>query len=488
MTEQSGGKELPVLARRALLKAAGAGALVAAGAAAGSAPALAAVATKPFTPKIEVGPVTANLIDFSMPPPTSAFGANARLNFLHDGGTNTDKLYVNDSRGKLWAIDRATGEATLFLDLATLRGNALYGDYYQQGLRSFAFHPNFAIPGKGGYRCFYTVSTETAASQPPGVRLFSGDYPVVHHNVVCEWKVDAPTLSTVIPTSRRELFRIAQWRPDHCADQLMFNPKGGKDYGLLYLTVGDGGNNPPHGDPYDQAQNPSSALGKVLRFRPIKPGPGMAYSVPADNPFVGRDGWLPEIYALGFRHPQNLCFDNGGSKLAFVTDIGNRHIEEVNILIKGGNYGWPHREGTYATDRFNRNVLYTLPPDDSSNGYIYPVAQYDHKEGNAKQRSAIAGGFVYRGTAIPQLVGHYVCGDIVTGRIFHAPVSSFVLGQQAQLQELQLQRDGSPVTLLGLVGNPERADLRFGQDRDGEIYVLTKQDGKIRKLGAVAPA
>ena len=487
MRTHPGGKRAPALARRDVLKAAGAGALLASGAIVGADPADAAIAPKPLTPSIQLGPLTANLVDVATPPATAAAGARARLNFLYYGGTNTDRLYVNDSRGKLWAIDPVTGASTLFLDLAAIRGSALYGKFFQQGLRSFAFHPNFALPGKGGYRCFYTVSTETEASRPADVRLFTGDFPVSHHNVVCEWKVDEATLSTVIPTSRRELFRIAQWRPDHCSDQLMFNPNGGKDYGLLYLTCGDGGNSPPHSDPYEKAQDPGSPLGKILRFRPLKQADGRAYAVPADNPFVGREGWLPEIYALGFRHPQNLSFDTGGSKQAFVTDIGQHQIEEINLLVKGGNYGWPNREGTYATDRFATATLYTLPDDDASNGYLYPVAQYDHREGNVKRRSAIAGGFVYRGTAIPELVGHYVCGDIVTGRIFHAPVASFELGKQVELKELTLLRDGSPVSMYNLVGNPERVDLRFGVDRSGEIYVLTKQDGKIRKLGAVAP-
>ena len=108
------------------------------------------------------------------------------------------------------------------------------------------------------------------------------------------------------------------------------------------------------------------------------------------------------------------------------------------------------------------------------------MAQYDHSEGRA-----ITGGFVYRGTAVPQLAGQYLLGDIVNGRIFHAPVDGLHSGAQATLQELRLVRGGSPVTLRTLVGGSNgRVDLRFGQDEAGEMYVLTKQDGKIRKIAA----
>ena len=384
MAYSSGPIRASELGRRDLLRTAGLGLLATAGAAAldGLGSADAAVVTPNPLPSIEFGPFTVALVDFATPPPTKSSKPRAGLNFLYHRGDGSGKLFVNDIRGKLWSLNPATGVATMppFLDLAALRGGALLGDFYQQGLRSFAFHPNFANAGAPGYRKFYTVSAETAASKPGYVQLFTGNFPVSHHNVVAEWKVDAATLATVLPGSRRELFRIAQWRPDHCADQLMFNPNGGADFGNLYLTVGDGGNNSDHSDPYDQAQDLDSALGKILRFVPLKQGDGSAYGISSGNPFGG----VPPrslIYAYGLRHPQNLSFDTG-TGAAICTDIGQHHVEEINILVKGGNYGWPAREGTFATDRFRTGRLSTLPPDDASNGYIYPVAQYDHDEGN----------------------------------------------------------------------------------------------------------
>ena len=164
-----------------------------------------------------------------------------------------------------------------------------------------------------------------------------------------------------------------------------------------------------------------------------------------------------------------------------LTDIGQKQIEEVNIGIKGANYGWPLREGRFVTDRTDENTLYALPADDAARGFTYPVAQYDHDEGKA-----ITGGFVYRGTRVPALAGQYLCGDLVNGRVFHAPAAELRPGASVTLRELTLRQDGRPVTLAALIGRADgRVDLRFGQDQWGEIYILTKQDGRIRRL---APA
>jgi len=173
-----------------------------------------------------------------------------------------------------------------------------------------------------------------------------------------------------------------------------------------------------------------------------------------------------------------------------LTDIGQSNIEEVNLGVRGGNYGWPVREGTFVTDTVKGYPLYALPPDDAKHGFTYPVAQYDHIDATTSLgKAAIAGGYVYRGTAVPALAGRYLFGDIVRGRVFHVPVTDLKLGSQATIQELRLLRHGAPVTLLDLVGPsspPGRVDLRFGQDESGEIYIVTKQDGKIRKLAAAA--
>jgi hypothetical protein len=205
---------------------------------------------------------------------------------------------------------------------------------------------------------------------------------------------------------------------------------------------------------------------------------------------------LPEIWALGLRHPQNLCFDRGGPAF-LIADIGQAQLEEVNLGAAGANYGWPLREGTFATVRDDESALEPLPADDgwsfpgeaTKRPFTYPVAQYDRSEGFdaqgkpiAQAKLAITGGLVYRGAGLTQLRGHYICGDLVNGRIFHVPVSELVPGTQATLRELTLKRNGVVTTLRSLVGTTGRVDLRFGEGADGAIYVLTKQDGKIRKL------
>lgn len=446
------------------------------------------VTPDPLAARIARSGIVVELAAFCTPPPTSASYPRAQLNFCFHAADGRNRLFVNDSRGRMWSIDRATGTCSLFLDVAALRGGAFIGTATRAvGLRSFAFHPNMSRVGQPGYRRLYTLTTETVASRPAGVRVLAGAYPHYLDNVITEWRLDARTLSKVDLASRREVLRIAHPTPDHCADQLMFNPAARPDsaeFGKLYVGVGDGGNSPNDTDPYDQAQNPASPLGKILCIKPVKQGDGSGYRVPTDNPFIHRTGWLSEIWALGLRHPQNFSFD-AATGMMLITDCGQAQIEEVNIGRKGANYGWPLREGTFVTDRHDDATLYALPADDTLNGFTYPVAQYDHDEGNLLRKSAITGGFVYRGAAIPSLQGHYVLGDIVTGRVFHVPVTALKLGKQTALQELTLQQNGHVVTLSSLVAGPDRVDLRLGQDEAGEIYVLTKQDGCIRRL---APA
>ncbi|WP_027133663.1 PQQ-dependent sugar dehydrogenase [Geminicoccus roseus] len=454
------------------------------GLAAGVLPGLEAQAaiTDPIPARVQKSSLPAlELVDFSAPPRTSDKRPFALLNFLYHAGDGTRRLFANDSRGKIWLIDRSSGAARLFLDLRRLRGSAFLFTSNQMGLRSFAFHPDFARAGRPGYRKFYTISTETVASRPSGVRLFSGPFTPLFHDVLAEWKVYATDRSRVDPGYRREILRIAQNKTDHNTDQIMFDPNavpGTSQYGKLFIGIGDGGNNPQFTDPHYQAQNRGRALGKVFCIDPLRQPDGRAYRVPADNPFVGKSGYLPEIWALGLRHPQNLSFDPGGAGRLILTDIGQAHIEEVNLGIKGANYGWPLREGTFDTDRRDPTRLYPLPRDDAGKGFTYPVAQYDHDEGRA-----IAGGFVYRGRTVPALAGQYLFGDIVNGRVFHVPVSELRPGRQATIRELSFKQGGKAVTLRSLVnGVNGRVDLRFGQDEDGEIYILTKQDGRIRKL------
>ena len=168
-----------------------------------------------------------------------------------------------------------------------------------------------------------------------------------------------------------------------------------------------------------------------------------------------------------------------------IADIGQAFIEEVNLGIKGANYGWGNREGTWIIDEKNENVLLTLPKDDAKYGYTYPVAQYDHDippEREGFYPIAIAGGYVYRGKAIPELIGQYIFADFGNdARFFHVPVDELVDGKQAKIKELRLFDGEREADFLEIIGQ-QRSDVRFGVDEEGEIYVTSKQDGKVRKL------
>jgi hypothetical protein len=169
-------------------------------------------------------------------------------------------------------------------------------------------------------------------------------------------------------------------------------------------------------------------------------------------------------------------------------------VEEVNILTPGANYGWPLREGTFALDvNVDRETVFPLPENDADFNFQYPAAQYDHEEG-----FAIAGGFVYRGTAIPGLQGRFVFGDIVKGRIFYANLADLLAAEDgdpsttAPVFELNLVHQNQSKSLLEIIrealGDPNvgRTDLRFGVDRAGEIYITTKQDAFIRTFAHFA--
>ena len=466
------------LQRRSLLGAAAG--LVAGLAPVGSNPANAALVTPdPIPERIQMGPIRLALTDFCTPPTNRTARPKALLNYLYHAGDGSGRVFVADSRGRIWAID-ASGTASLFLDLVPIRGASIYIETSTKylGLRTFAFHPDFALAGRPGFRRFYTVNTEVPAS-PPGVPVLADPtIPILYHDVIAEWQVDGE--GKVVTASRREVLRISQWNRGHNTDQLLFKPgltPGMSGYGFMYISVGDGKNNPAHTDPYDQAQNKQSPLGKILRINPLQRG-SRSYTVPPSNPFAGDPAYLPEIWALGLRHPEFLSFDTGGGKLV-IGHVGQDQIEALYLGKAGANYGWPQREGTFATNRFNENQLFTLPADDASFGYTYPVAQYDHDDG-----VALCGGYVYRGTAIPALVGQYLFGDIFNGRVFAVPIASLRQGALATIREVTLLRGGSNVTLRGLIGTTGRVDLRFGQDQAGEMYLMTKQDGIIRKLAA----
>lgn len=443
-----------------------------------------ASARTPVTPDPIPGPIdpsdiAVELVDVAQAPRSSPEGPHALLNQLDHAGDGSGRLFVADSRGRILILEDGALLPTPFLDVA-----AVFDDDFivsnQQGLRSFAFHPDFEISGESGLGLIYTALTLSEASADADVPVFVGPGPVQHHDVVVEWRVHADDPNRIDPTSARELLRIEQPLADHNIGQIGFSPNAGAgdpDFGLLYAGIGDGGNTAPVPDATRQGQDTTTLLGTIMRIDPLQDG-AEPYRIPTDNPFVGDPDALPEIWAYGLRHPQFLSWDVGGDVDMVIADIGQANVEEVNLGRARANYGWSPREGTFMTDPDDHTRLFELPVDDHRFGFVYPVAQYDHDEG-----SAIAGGYVYRGSRVPELVGKYVFGDIVNGRIFCLNVEHVAMGRQAEIRELVILRNGEPIELLDLVG-ADRADLRFGQDENGELFVLTKQDGMIRTFAS----
>jgi sugar lactone lactonase YvrE len=417
----------------------------------------------------------------------------ARLNILTHAGDGSKRLFVNDMRGNLYVI--VDGTATVYLNLKRLICDNFTYETDQQGFAYFAFHPEFAKNG-----IFYTATSETQNSGIPDFpvtkTIIDRDNKIIessHHDVIREWKATDPSSDTFAGTSR-EILRIEQPYPDHNVGQLSFNPNakpGDDDYGLLYIAVAGGGSDGfpvSHTDPLDNGQDLGTPLGKILRVNPLgNNSTNGQYGIPSDNPFVADKDpkTLGEIWTYGLRNPHRFSWDTGGKHKMLIADIGQAFIEEVNLGIKGANYGWGNREGTWVVDEKNEKVLFPLPSDDAKYGYTYPVAQYSHhvpKNYPDFYGITIAGGYVYRGKAIPELAGQYIFADFGSdGRFFHAPVDELVNGKQAKIKELRLFDRKKEATFLQIIGK-KRSDVRFGVDEDGEIYVTSKQDGKVRKL------
>lgn len=218
------------------------------------------------------------------------------------------------------------------------------------------------------------------------------------------------------------------------------------------------------------------------------------YGIPSGNPFVSRAGALGEIYAYGLRDPHRFSWDQGPAPRLFLANIGEHNIESIYEVKPGDNFGWPLREGPFLITRSDSTCsVHPLPADDAGFGFTYPVVAYDHDPPPGFPRcidtlDAVIGGFVYRGTSVPALTGKYVFGDIVNGRIFHADTGE--MRRNEKLATIHLLRlldgQGQPATMQGLAGDP-RVDLRFGRDAAGELYVLSKANGKIWRIKAAPP-
>lgn len=420
-------------------------------------------------------------VDSAQPGSTNA--AWARVQYMYPMPDDSGRLVINDLRGMLYITDSSGAEPVVYLDVRI--ENVGFDDSMfpnETGLAGFAFHPQFAQAGSPGYGKFYTAFSVGSDS---GQADYLDHDAENHESVVWEWTANDHTANQFAGSSR-EVFRIGQFAQNHNIGNLAFNPaalSGTPDYGALYFSLGDGGG---ANDPSEYGQSLSEPMSSIVRIDPLRSDAERGYGIPLDNPFVNAEGVAPEIWAYGLRHSQHFSFDVDGTM--YINDIGQAQIEEVNIGVPGGNYGWRLREGTFATafgiGGVRPNPVYPKPEDQQE--YVYPVAQFDHDEGNA-----ISSGFVYRGSAVPALQEMYLFTDMVTGRIFYVETDNLQPGVPAAINELRVFIDGEEVNLAEAVGFPNtygrgnRAGLRLGIDGDGELYLLTKGDGWIRKLRAM---
>ena len=345
---------------------------------------------------------------------TVVSGLSAPLGLERPPGDN--RFFVVQQSGTVRIIENGALRSGNFLDIQSL----VNFDGQEQGLLGLTFHPNYSTNRK-----FYVNYTRDSPSR---------------QTVIAEFQTSASDPNQADPGSERILLTVNQPFPNHKGGQLVFGTDG-----FLYIGLGDGGD---AGDPLNNAQNLFSLLGKILRIGVDAPFTGsLQYAIPADNPFAGSSG-SPEIFAYGLRNPWRFSLEQGSSRI-FVADVGQGNFEEVDILQKGGNYGWRVMEGAHC---FNPST-----GCDTSNK-IMPIAEYDHTVG-----IAVIGGYVYKGTAIPSLANKYIFGDL-TGKIFsltEAPANTFTRSD-----------------LL----TTNRMVSSLSQDAAGEVYVLDYGAGIILKL------
>jgi glucose/arabinose dehydrogenase len=328
---------------------------------------------------------------------------------------DSKRLYVLDQGGTIYTFENDPNVelAKVFLDIEgrVSKWNSPGGN--EQGLLGLAMHPKFQDNGQ-----FFVCYTK----------------PNTHESVISRFKVSASDKLKADPNSEEVLMVVPQPYQNHNGGPIEF----GND-GYLYIAFGDGG---ARNDPKANGQNRSQLLGSILRIDVDQKSENVAYKVPADNPFVGVEGVRPEIYAYGFRNPWRIAFDRKTGKL-WCADVGQDLWEEVNVVSKGGNYGWSVREGAYTFG--NRT-----PGADSANA-IDPVWAYDHSVGKS-----ITGGRVYRSDRLKELEGKYLYADYVSGGVWALTLED---GAKEAVRNEEVVAGGLPV-------------LAFGQDAQGEVYVM----------------
>jgi glucose/arabinose dehydrogenase len=344
--------------------------------------------------------------------------------FLTAPPGDTTRLFVVEKSGKIRIVNRDTnaliGTGT-FLDITSLVSTGS-----EQGLLGLAFDPQYANNGR-----FYVSYTDTAGT-----------------SVIARYLVDPMNANAALVAADRVILTLAQPFENHNGGMIAFGPDG-----YLYIGFGDGGSG---GDPGNRAQNLNEQLGKLLRIDVSQGAPAQpAYTVPADNPCVGQAGAKPEIWGIGLRNPWRWSFDRQNGDL-YIADVGQSDREEVNVSSaasgggRGTNYGWNITEGSNC-----------YPPGSicNKNGIALPYVEYGHVAGAC----SITGGYVYRGAAVPALQGTYFYADYCAGFVRSFRWATGLVSEHATWAALS----GGNIT-------------SFGEDTDGELYILTAAGGLYR--------
>jgi glucose/arabinose dehydrogenase len=335
---------------------------------------------------------------------------------------DNQRWYLVEKGGLIFTFTADDEQAAVFADLTA----QVDASQFESGLLGMAFHPDFAANRQ-------VLLSYTA----PGPDTST---PLVSHIS----RFQAPTDElTIDMTSEEILLTLDQPFGNHNGGQILFGPDG-----LLYISFGDGG---AGGDPRGHGQNTDTLLGAILRIDVDQREEGRNYAIPADNPFA-TGGGAPEIYAWGQRNPWRSSFDRA-TGVFWSADVGQNAWEEVNIIERGGNYGWNFREGAHCF----------LPPVACPTaGLIDPVTEYPNAGGDC----SITGGYVYRGTMFPDLAGTYIFGDFCSGRIWGLPTDT----------------NGLPVGPHHLLLDSPLQISSFAEGNEGEVYVLDFAGGSIFRL------